>query len=170
MLDRQLSHQDDPIWNGELVCSRHVNVSNQRWDNINFVRFICRIDGFFEDSSKQSPSFRSTASLKLKDSLSACLLDGAATYDVNPSILLTGPEGAGLEDTLSSVAKPLGFHVLSVNTYELVGETEAKTEKKMRDSFDLATYCAPCVLFLRGIDALALTTEAVDANKGFNPL
>lgn len=55
-----------------------------------------------------------------------------------------------------------------VNCYDLADETEVKTEGALRAKFDQAAHCAPSVLLLRNIDALARADQKLETGKGTN--
>lgn len=53
-----------------------------------------------------------------------------------------------------------------VNCFDLVGQTDAKTEGILRARFEQAAECTPCFLVLRHLDALAQTTVSGESGKG----
>ncbi|TPX59002.1 hypothetical protein PhCBS80983_g02804 [Powellomyces hirtus] len=71
------------------------------------------------------------------------------------NILIHGPRGAGKRSIMYSIAEELGVHLLELNVYDIIGDTDAKTEAFLQGHFDKAAATAPCMLLLRHIDALA---------------
>lgn len=53
-----------------------------------------------------------------------------------------------------------------INCFDIIGENDVQTEGTLRARFETAASCAPCILTLRHIDALARTTQALDTGKG----
>lgn len=53
-----------------------------------------------------------------------------------------------------------------INCYNLLGENDTKTEGVLRTRFEKAIQCAPCILFLKHVDALAQTTQVLETGKG----
>lgn len=77
------------------------------------------------------------------------------------SILLSGARGSGKKTLVSTIAASLGLHFLEVNCFDIVGESDIKTEAYLRLRFERAAQCAPCVLLLRNIDALAKKNQDI---------
>lgn len=58
------------------------------------------------------------------------------------------------------------MHLLpKINCFDIVGENDAQTEGTLRARFEKAAACAPCILTLRHIDALAGTTQALETGR-----
>ncbi|EJU05669.1 AAA-domain-containing protein [Dacryopinax primogenitus] len=102
---------------------------------------------------------------KLLQLAAACLSPSALDYQLQLTVLLRGPRGVGKRTTALAVAQRLGMHVLDVNCYELVGESEAVTEGTLRARFESAAACAPCVLLLRNLEALARTSQVLEQGR-----
>lgn len=81
------------------------------------------------------------------------------------TILLHGARGSGKRTLVASVAASLGMHLLEVNCYDLVGETDVKTEAYLRLRFEKAAQCSPCLLLLRNIDALAKKKDDMESGQ-----
>jgi peroxin-6 len=122
---------------------------------------------------------------KLRDLAEAALHPSAMDYKLQTSILLKGSRGIGKLTATSWVARSLGIHLLDVcvprvyyfahliihvllqiNCFDVAGENDAQTEGTLRARFDKAASCAPCILTLRHIDALAGTTQPLETGKG----
>ncbi|KAF7295187.1 AAA domain-containing protein [Mycena indigotica] len=102
---------------------------------------------------------------KLSTLCSATLLRDAVDYNLNVSILLKGVSGIGKYTTARWVAETLGIHFMEINCYDIVGESEVKTEGTLRARFEKLEECSPCILFLRHIDAFIQTTQNLEPGK-----
>ncbi|KAJ8699681.1 peroxisomal assembly protein [Pleurotus ostreatus] len=117
--------------------------------------------------SKQHSALLSVGSPfdQLRSILSATFADFAVDYDLDLSVLLQGARGTGKSTVASWAAQRLGFNILEINCYNLLGENDTKTEGILRSRFDKAIQCAPCILFLKHTDALAQTTQVLETGK-----
>ncbi|CAB4011687.1 peroxisome assembly factor 2-like, partial [Paramuricea clavata] len=89
------------------------------------------------------------------------LLYTSSSSDVFP-ILLSGPAGVGKKTVVMATSRRLNLHVVEVNCYEIVGDTTASTEARMRNSFHKAFSCAPCILLLSNIHCLGKNKDNHD--------
>ncbi|KAA1478381.1 AAA-domain-containing protein [Dentipellis sp. KUC8613] len=89
----------------------------------------------------------------------AALTRDAVTYDIPVSILVKGARGIGKFTNVALTAQQLGCHILEVDCFDIVVEDITKAEAILRARFDQATLCAPCVLVLRHLEALSLSTN-----------
>ncbi|KAF8491938.1 AAA-domain-containing protein [Gautieria morchelliformis] len=103
--------------------------------------------------------------VKLRDLTEAALYPSALDFNLQLSVLLKGSRGIGKFTAASWVARSLGIHMLEINCFDIIGENDVQTEGTLRARFDSAASCAPCVLTLRHIDALARTTQVLETGK-----
>ncbi|KAH9483816.1 Peroxisomal biogenesis factor 6 [Psilocybe cubensis] len=96
---------------------------------------------------------------------SAALSQRAMDYNLQLSFLLKGGRGIGKFTVASWVAESLGLHLLEVNCYDIIGDTDVKTEATLRVRLDQAKECTPCLLVLRNLEALSQTTQAPEPGK-----
>ncbi|KAI0710443.1 AAA-domain-containing protein [Cerioporus squamosus] len=96
---------------------------------------------------------------------SAALNRGAVDYHLQLTILLQGPRGVGKATVASWVAQRLGIHLLEVDCYDVIGETDVKTEGTLQARFEKAESCSPCILLLKHIDAFAQSTQGQEPGK-----
>jgi peroxin-6 len=110
---------------------------------------------------------------------SATLLQKVVGCDINLPVLLKGQRGVGKFTIIERVAQELGLHLFEaryshgmamfltierqVNCYDVV---EKDAERSLRDRFERAKLCSPCILVLRHIDAMAQTTQVAENGKG----
>lgn len=85
----------------------------------------------------------------------AALSPSAQRLGVHLAILLQGAAGAGKRMLTRWVAQRTGVHLLELNCYELVSDTDARTEGMLRAKFERAHECAPCLVLLQHIEVLA---------------
>ncbi|KAG6878747.1 hypothetical protein C0993_008046 [Termitomyces sp. T159_Od127] len=114
--------------------------------------------------------------------MSATSAQQAMDYRLDMSMLLKGARGIGKFTIASWVAERLGMHLLEasvvslpflssinlenqINCYDVIGETDTKTEGTLRARFDKAKTCSPCVLLLRHVEALTQSTQALEPGK-----
>ncbi|KIW85623.1 hypothetical protein Z517_01015 [Fonsecaea pedrosoi CBS 271.37] len=84
-----------------------------------------------------------------------------ASNKVQPprGILLHGPPGCGKTMIANALAAELGVNFISVSATSIVSGMSGESEKALRDLFDEAKSCAPCLLFIDEIDAIAQKRE-----------
>jgi hypothetical protein len=70
------------------------------------------------------------------------------------TILVTGPRRSGKRVLIARVAHVLGMHLIERNMFDIIGDNERHTVKKLQALFDEATLCAPVVLHLRRLVAI----------------
>ena len=122
------------------------------------------------------------------------MLPTAVDYDLRLSVLLKGARGVGKQTTTRWVAQKAGIHLLEVsvdlwnrsllsvtvltaripfrpkvNCYDVVGDSDVKTEGTLRSRMEKAADCSPCILLLRHIEALARNTQTLETGKGLSP-
>ena len=124
-----------------------------------------------------------TPTSRLFEYVTAALRPGADDYDLHLTVLVKGARGSGKRSVVRSVARKTGFHLLEVrdafvrgrrelidvvqlDCFELLGETELKTEGHLRARIDKAISCSPCMLLLRNVEALARKSQALETGQG----
>ncbi|GAA5990325.1 hypothetical protein JCM10908_007319 [Rhodotorula pacifica] len=126
------------------------------------------------DASLESNPVSSTANLldtptpasRLTSFVLSALTPQAASYALPLSLQLHGARGSGKRTLLRSVARQAGIGILELDCYDLIGDTDAKTEGRLRAlAVDKALACAPVVLVLRNIEALARKSQAMETGQ-----
>ncbi|GAA5903296.1 AAA family ATPase peroxin 6 [Sporobolomyces salmoneus] len=116
-------------------------------------------------NSSSSSSTTAPAS-RLHDFILAALAPNASSYDLPLTVLGKGARGSGKRTLVNGVARQLGVHVLEIDAYDLLGDTDAKTEGRLQAlAVDKALACAPCVLILRNMEALARKSQALETGQ-----
>ncbi|XP_061395606.1 nuclear valosin-containing protein-like [Musca vetustissima] len=70
-------------------------------------------------------------------------------------ILLHGPPGCGKTLLAHAIAGQLNLPLIEIPATELIAGVSGESEERIRDVFDQAAACAPCVLFIDEIDAIS---------------
>ncbi|KFU87470.1 Nuclear valosin-containing protein-like, partial [Chaetura pelagica] len=73
--------------------------------------------------------------------------------------LLHGPPGCGKTLLAQAIAGELELPMLKVAATEMVSGVSGESEQKLRELFEQAVSCAPCVLFIDEIDAITPKRE-----------
>ncbi|TFK72586.1 AAA-domain-containing protein [Pluteus cervinus] len=102
---------------------------------------------------------------RLHTILAVTLSPNAVDYNLNLSVLLRGGRGSGKFTVSRWVAHRLGMHVLEVNSYDLLGNSDVATEAMLRAKFEKAIECSPSMLVLRHLEAFAQSTQPQEPGK-----
>lgn len=70
-------------------------------------------------------------------------------------ILLVGPPGTGKTLTARSLAHQMGVDYVAIVGPEIMGKYYGEAEERLRNLFEKATRCKPCLVFIDEIDSLA---------------
>ncbi|KAL8592596.1 hypothetical protein ACOMHN_026526 [Nucella lapillus] len=72
----------------------------------------------------------------------------------NSGVILFGPPGCGKTLVAKAMANEAGLNFMYINGPELLDKYVGETEKKLRETFDKAQICAPCLIFFDEMDTL----------------
>jgi peroxin-6 len=103
---------------------------------------------------------------QIRDVVAATLHPAATEYKLAVTVLVTGNAGVGKRTTVRWASRDLGLHVMEVDCFDVVDDTEVKTEGILKARFEQAEAVAPSVLLLRNIDALARKNQKMETGKG----
>lgn len=95
----------------------------------------------------------------------ATLLPHAANFGLHLGVLLKGARGSGKKTLARWVAQKAGVHLVEINCFDLVADTEARTEGVLRARFEQTASCAPAILLLQNVDALARKSQALETGQ-----
>uniref|UniRef100_T1H4K0 AAA+ ATPase domain-containing protein n=1 Tax=Megaselia scalaris TaxID=36166 RepID=T1H4K0_MEGSC len=70
-------------------------------------------------------------------------------------ILLHGPPGSGKTLLARAIAGQLGIALIEIPATELIAGVSGESEERIREVFEQAVACAPCVLFIDEVDAIS---------------
>eukprot|EP01031_Cornospumella_fuschlensis_P027457 gene27457-33160_t len=76
-------------------------------------------------------------------------------YDLPRGLVISGPSGCGKSLLGKVLASELHMNLLSIQSTEILSMYFGQTEQKIRDLFQQARLCAPCLLLFDDFDALA---------------
>jgi len=76
------------------------------------------------------------------------------------SILVKGARGSGKTSMIRSLADDVGFNVVLVECFDIIGDTAAVTEGSIKARLEKAKSCAPSILLLNHVEALSRKSES----------
>lgn len=110
--------------------------------------------------------------------MASALSPAAQMYALNIAVIVKGACGSGKASLVRSAARELGFHLVEVSRilitiltfkadcFSIIGDTDAVTEGTLQAIADKAVSCAPCVVLLKHIEALARKSESMASGQG----
>ncbi|KAH9458749.1 hypothetical protein Pst134EA_018906 [Puccinia striiformis f. sp. tritici] len=131
-------------------------------DAKNWLGIDCSTPLFYSPhntSTSQSPE------KKLYEYLLAAAREDSRKYDLNLTVLISGPRGCGKSTMTKRAVEATGFNFLEFNCFDLLGETEVKTAGTLKARFDKALQAIPCVLFLHHLDGLARKSQSLETGQ-----
>lgn len=72
---------------------------------------------------------------------------------VQQHFLIYGEEGSGKTHAVHSICTKYGFHLIEINAFEIINESDAITAQNLAQCFTLAKQCTPCVLYIKHFQA-----------------
>ncbi|WWC94829.1 hypothetical protein V866_001679 [Kwoniella sp. B9012] len=106
------------------------------------------------------PPFSSLGSGKLRDLLKTPFVHPSLSALVQLSILLKGARGSGKRSLIKSVADELGYNIVNVECYDIIGDSPSVTSGSLLARLEKAKLCSPSLLVLNHIEALAKKSES----------
>ncbi|PWN50872.1 AAA-domain-containing protein [Violaceomyces palustris] len=97
--------------------------------------------------------------------LKATLMPSAKSFDLHLSILLKGARGCGKGTVARWVAQAAGVQIIEIDCFDLISDTDTRTEGILRARFDKTADCAPTILMLKNIEALARKSQALETGQ-----
>ena len=105
-------------------------------------------------------SFEPSTTTKFRNIMSSCLSAAAKSFPLTCSILISGSRGSGKMTLIKQIADEVGYSIIPVDAYDLIGETNNHLEGSLQAAMDKAASCSPSILLLLHIDALSRKTES----------
>ncbi|ORX84764.1 AAA-domain-containing protein [Anaeromyces robustus] len=96
--------------------------------------------------------------------ISSSLLPESLEYNLSCNILLHGSRGVGKRTIVYSISEMLGINVYEKNCFELLAESETKTENALRLECSKVISATPCIFLLNNIHALTKKNQS-DMNQ-----
>ncbi|WRT70350.1 uncharacterized protein IL334_007348 [Kwoniella shivajii] len=106
------------------------------------------------------PPFSHAPTTKLRDLLKTCFVYPTLSYAVQLSILVKGARGSGKRSLIKNVASELGYNIVDVECYDIIGDSANVTSGSLLAKLEKAKLCSPSLLVLNHIEALAKKTES----------
>ncbi|CEP13142.1 hypothetical protein [Parasitella parasitica] len=121
----------------------------------------------YYDFSKKLPLTRtkSPAYHQLHELVSSSLHPLGRDFELSCNALFHGPRGGGKTTLVKEVVEDLGVHLYEFSVYDIVSDTDAKTEVHLRAKFDKAAALAPCVILLKHMEGLAKKSAVVESGQ-----
>ncbi|CAO3628854.1 unnamed protein product [Cunninghamella blakesleeana] len=121
----------------------------------------------YYDLSEKLPLIRSDvpARSSLVELITSSLHPLGRDFELSCNALLQGPKGGGKATLVHEVAEDLGVHVYEFSVFDIISDTDAKTEVHLRAKFDKAASLAPCVVLIRSIEGLAKKSAVVETGQ-----
>ncbi|SJX66187.1 related to PEX6-peroxisomal assembly protein [Sporisorium reilianum f. sp. reilianum] len=101
----------------------------------------------------------------LSSLLTATLQSNASRFGLHLSVLLKGARGCGKKTVARWVAKAAGVQLVELDCFDVISDTDVRTEGMLRARFQKAAECAPCIFLLRNIEALARKSQALETGQ-----
>ncbi|EIE87049.1 hypothetical protein RO3G_11760 [Rhizopus delemar RA 99-880] len=86
-------------------------------------------------------------------------------FELSCNALFHGPRGGGKSTLVKEVSEALGVHVYEFSVYDILSDTDAKTEAYLRAKFDKAAALAPCVMLIKHMEGLAKKSAVVESGQ-----
>lgn len=114
------------------------------------------------------PLYRSktAAYQQLYELVSSSLHPLSREFELSCNALVQGPRGGGKATLVREIAEDLGVHLFEFSAYDVVSDTDAKTEVHLRAKFDKAAVLAPCIVLIRSIEGLARKSAVIETGQG----
>ncbi|KAI8333519.1 P-loop containing nucleoside triphosphate hydrolase protein [Chlamydoabsidia padenii] len=121
----------------------------------------------YYDLSEKLPLYRSktAARASIIELITSSLHPLGRDFELSCNALLQGPKGGGKSTLVREVVEDLGVHVFEFSVYDVISDTDAKTELHLRAKFEKATSLAPCVVLIRGIEGLAKKSAVMETGQ-----
>nr|XP_018260747.1 uncharacterized protein I303_06463 [Kwoniella dejecticola CBS 10117]OBR82905.1 hypothetical protein I303_06463 [Kwoniella dejecticola CBS 10117] len=104
--------------------------------------------------------FAMEAHTKLRDLLRTAFVHPTLSSLMQLSILVKGARGSGKRSLIRYIAEELGYNINTVECYDVIGDTSATPQGMLEARIEKAKLCAPSLLLLHNIEALAKKTES----------
>lgn len=166
---------------GELGCIVDPNVTKMVQTGVEQCRVInCdRWLGIASDTPSLPTEFTSPELQKLvaplvapnspyatlSSLLTATLQSNASRFGLHLSVLVKGARGSGKKTVARWVAKAAGVQLVELDCFDVISDTDVRTEGILQARFQKAAECAPCIFLLRNIEALARKSQALETGQ-----
>ncbi|ORY82658.1 P-loop containing nucleoside triphosphate hydrolase protein [Protomyces lactucae-debilis] len=160
--DESEAYTDDAVVDAGSTKMVQSGVCKARIPALSDWATYCRVPGI---ASTSTTAVESVSAQRLYELVASTFSKTARKSHASATVLIHGARGCGKTTLASNIGARLGMHLLEVNCYHLVGETDVKTEAYLRFRFEKAGACSPCILLLRNIDALAKKKDDMESGQ-----
>ncbi|KAI9269003.1 P-loop containing nucleoside triphosphate hydrolase protein [Phascolomyces articulosus] len=108
---------------------------------------------------------KTAAYAQMRELVSSSLHPLGRDFKLSCNALVHGPRGGGKATLVREIAEDLGVHIFEFSVYDVVSETDAKTEVHLRAKFDKAAALTPCIVLIRSIEGLARKSAVVETGQ-----
>ncbi|KAI9491641.1 P-loop containing nucleoside triphosphate hydrolase protein [Zychaea mexicana] len=108
---------------------------------------------------------KTAAYAQMRELVSSSLHPLGRDFQLSCNALVHGPRGGGKATLIREIAEDLGVHLFEFSVYDVVSETDAKTEVYLRAKFDKAAALTPCIVLIRSIEGLARKSAVVETGQ-----
>lgn len=156
---------------GELGCVVDTTLTKIVQTGVSKMRVVDTMAWLQVESDTPSLPLQSSLCVKgsvfdkLSNLVEATLLPDAADYGLHLTVLVQGARGSGKKSIIRWVAQQAGIHLIELNCFDLIADTDARTEGVLRARFEQAASCAPAILLFQNIDALARKSQALETGQ-----
>ncbi|CAO3689435.1 unnamed protein product [Rhizopus microsporus] len=122
---------------------------------------------YYHDFAEKLPLVRSSGPTydQLYELVSSSLHFAGLNFDLSCNVLFHGPRGSGKSTLVKEVAESIGVHVYEFSIYDILSDTDAKTEAYLRAKFEKAAAVAPCIMLIRHMEGLAKKSAVVESGQ-----
>ncbi|KAI7904380.1 P-loop containing nucleoside triphosphate hydrolase protein [Cokeromyces recurvatus] len=122
---------------------------------------------YYYNLSEKLPLVRSNSAAfkQLYELVSSSLHPLGRDFKLSCNVLFHGPRGGGKTTLVREVTESLGIHLFEFSIYDIISDTDAKTEIHLRAKFDKATALAPCVVLVRHMEGLAKKSAVIESGQ-----
>lgn len=157
---------------GQFGCVVDTSLTKMVQAGVSKMR-VTEADDWLDVTSSVPPLPSLTSPLAASDSVyaqllrlvQATLMPRAADYGLHLSVLLKGARGSGKRSVAHWVAQQTGIHLIELNCFDLIGDSDARTEGILRARCEQAASCAPAIVLLRHVDALARKSQSLETGQ-----
>ncbi|XAO24331.1 hypothetical protein I312_103129 [Cryptococcus bacillisporus CA1280] len=104
--------------------------------------------------------FSRLAYTKLLDILNSAFFQASIAHQPQFSIIVKGSRGAGKRSLIEGIADDIGFNVVTVDCYDIIGDTPALTSGTLFARLSKSISCSPSLLVLHQVEALSSKSDS----------
>ncbi|AFR96905.2 peroxin-6 [Cryptococcus neoformans C23] len=106
------------------------------------------------------PPFSRLAYTKLSDILNSTFFQTSIALRPQLSVIVKGARGAGKRSLIEGIADDIGFNIITVDCYDILGDTPAVTSGTLLARLSKSISCSPSLLVLHHVEALSSKSDS----------